>query len=471
MGRIVSRSLALFALVACAHRATAVPTQLTASLDIQVGSFPLISIVRGVTADVSLTVGGQVAMHFAPGAFVGILSLPVTDPAHFPIQGFHVMLANEEGTLFETPTGGLAGRLPLAGTVSACLFGACNIAVANVDVPFTEAGTRGVGIGGASIARGGFVAVTVAGAPWSTEGATLPSPRGPVGAPNGFAHGPLSSGAASAAATGGRIRVSTPIVVQTNIGAFPVLPTYALFDFFSGPIVDTDGDGILDVRDNCPEVPNIDQRDYDRSGVGDACNTAADPDGDEIENWKDNCDLVANVLQWDTDQSGIGDACNDAVDPDGDDWENDRDNCPGVSNPGQADLDGDEIGDACNDAIDFDDDEITDDRDNCFALFNPDQKDLDADLLGDLCDPFPNQVNDATRALRLELARATELLSQRTAERDAAEGENFALQQEIEAKDRTLGRPPCRADFNGDNVVNFADLSAFRAAFLLRCDP
>lgn len=334
-GRIVAGALTLLVLLAFAHRATAVPTQLIASLDIQVGNFPLISLVRGVTADVSLTEGGKVAMRFAPGAFVGILSLPLTDPANFPIGGFHVMLANEEGTLFETPSRGLAGRLPLAGTVSACLFGACNVAVANVDVPFTEAGTRGVGIGGSPFVRGDFVNLTVAGAPWSTDGATLPSPRGPVGAPSGFAHGPLSAGAASAAATGGRIRVSTPIVVQTNIGAFPVLPTHALFDFFAGPIADTDGDGILDLRDNCSEVPNPDQRDYDRSGIGDACNEAVDPDGDEIEDWKDNCDLVANVLQADTDQSGIGDACNDAMDPDGDDWENGRDNCPDVANPGQ----------------------------------------------------------------------------------------------------------------------------------------
>lgn len=34
---------------------------------------------------------------------------------------------------------------------------------------------------------------------------------------------------------------------------------------------DTDGDGVSDVQDNCPEVPNKDQQDSDGDGRGDAC--------------------------------------------------------------------------------------------------------------------------------------------------------------------------------------------------------
>ncbi|MBX3395325.1 MAG: thrombospondin type 3 repeat-containing protein [Phycisphaerae bacterium] len=34
---------------------------------------------------------------------------------------------------------------------------------------------------------------------------------------------------------------------------------------------DTDGDGIIDACDNCPEVPNADQADADGDGIGDAC--------------------------------------------------------------------------------------------------------------------------------------------------------------------------------------------------------
>lgn len=37
------------------------------------------------------------------------------------------------------------------------------------------------------------------------------------------------------------------------------------------PVVDSDGDGVLDPRDNCPAIANADQRDSDHDGVGDAC--------------------------------------------------------------------------------------------------------------------------------------------------------------------------------------------------------
>jgi hypothetical protein len=39
--------------------------------------------------------------------------------------------------------------------------------------------------------------------------------------------------------------------------------------------VDTDGDGVPDELDNCPTVPNADQKDSDFDGVGDACSSPA----------------------------------------------------------------------------------------------------------------------------------------------------------------------------------------------------
>jgi glucose/arabinose dehydrogenase len=59
-------------------------------------------------------------------------------------------------------------------------------------------------------------------------------------------------------------------------------------------IVDTDGDGIPDALDNCPTVPNPDQRDQDHDGVGNVC---------------DNCQNVANPGQEDGDHDGVGDVC------------------------------------------------------------------------------------------------------------------------------------------------------------------
>jgi hypothetical protein len=58
--------------------------------------------------------------------------------------------------------------------------------------------------------------------------------------------------------------------------------------------LDSDGDGIADVADNCRSTYNRDQADRDGDGVGDAC---------------DNCPQLANRGQEDGDRDGQGDAC------------------------------------------------------------------------------------------------------------------------------------------------------------------
>jgi len=180
---------------------------------------------------------------------------------------------------------------------------------------------------------------------------------------------------------------------------------------------DEDHDEVCDDLDNCPGVPNPQQTDGDKDGVGDACAVTAqqpcaghggDSDEDDVCQAIDNCPATVNPEQLDADHDGIGDACDEAFTPcvfEGGDTDDDGicnplDNCVTKANPDQSDSDGDHLGDACDPVNgesvcagkggDHDDDDVCDAFDNCASVANSDQSDQDKDGMGDVCDSTPN---------------------------------------------------------------------------------
>ena len=141
---------------------------------------------------------------------------------------------------------------------------------------------------------------------------------------------------------------------------------------------DDDSDNAVDTADNCPRLPNANQRNSDGDALGDAC---------------DNCPLVANSNQADNDGDGLGDACDSDDDNDG--WTDlDEIKCgtlPLNATSVPRDFDGDHLCDA-ND-IDDDGDGIGDSRDNCPKVANQNQHDSDSDGVGDACDNCANLPN------------------------------------------------------------------------------
>jgi len=172
-------------------------------------------------------------------------------------------------------------------------------------------------------------------------------------------------------------------VVQSGDGTLP-----SEFYMYSAQanVWDSDGDTVSDYGDNCGDLYNPGQADFEGDDIGDDC----DPDGDNdgLSNIEE-VNIGTDPYDADTDGDGLDDGEDPnptAVDGDGDGRNDPLDNCPLVNNPAQDNVDGDAYGDACD--SDIDGDSLTNDAEATLGT-NPYNPDTDGDLHRDGDDYLP----------------------------------------------------------------------------------
>jgi hypothetical protein len=148
---------------------------------------------------------------------------------------------------------------------------------------------------------------------------------------------------------------------------------------------DTDGDGVLNHVDNCPNDQNPDQADSDMDGVGNVCDVA-DSDGDGVPDSTDNCVNDPNPGQQNADGDALGDAC-DSCSTDA------NKTAPGVCGCGTPDTDSD--GDGTADCVDGCPADSTKTAPGACGCGTPDT-DSDGDGTPNCMDGCPNDMTKTT---------------------------------------------------------------------------
>jgi len=210
----LAAAMGLFLGVGAAQPAHAVPLTLSsASVSLTISALP------PITAAWNGAGGADVTATSITGLTAGIFNftgeVPVTDPAAFPIAGLFVTgFTNGVGNFTNVNVAGPVGAMALKGVANICLFAGCTAPPANVTVPFTTSLVNGVGLGGLPIAVAGLVNVTVNGNKWTTGTASIGT----------------SSVSGSPLSPSGHIKLVSPVVISTNIGASAQLPMFAVME-------------------------------------------------------------------------------------------------------------------------------------------------------------------------------------------------------------------------------------------------
>lgn len=220
---ILGASLALALLASAPARAALLP--FTGTFSMRLASSDPVVVTASGTLEVNGSGGGP-ALHslaLAADAFETAGEIvAITDPGVFPLLGLQLVMGHDAGAFDVAP---LEGTLPLRGSFKACLYGGCgsSLNIANLSVPLSVVGRQD------AIVAGGAVQFTVAGAPWTTGTAALGTATA-----MGFVAS-AGGGSGHTATQGGHVRLVTPTLFQSAIGAYSFVPVMSTLDLHFVP--------------------------------------------------------------------------------------------------------------------------------------------------------------------------------------------------------------------------------------------
>ena len=195
-----------------------------------------------------------------------------------------------------------------------------------------------------------------------------------------------------------------PIIVEDSRANLILFNGEIYWNLSLVKLEDYDFDGVENNLDNCPEIQNIDQENYDDDFLGNACDV--DDDNDGVEDSADNCPFIYNTDQNNNDDDLFGNACD--YDDDNDGFE-DTFEIANNLDPLVANLDIDDDGIA-NELDTDNDNDGTEDAFDSFPFNALEQLDHDNDGVGNNADTDDDGdgINDALDLFPLDAFESTD---------------------------------------------------------------